>query len=95
MVILTNGQIYVHEIYDYPNVQHTFALWSDEDFACVKNVLVESIPNNQCLIFITKMAFVVVILYSLTEQQILSTKTEMIPKTVFIPGKFTICNFKN
>lgn len=88
MVFLTNGQIYVHEIYDYPNVQHTFVLWSDEDFAFVKNILVENISNDQCLILFTKMSFVIVILYSLTEKKTLSIKKEMIPMTAIIPGNF-------
>jgi len=86
IVFLTNGQIYVHEICKYPYIQHTFILWSDEDFAYVKNVWVECISNDQCLIFFSKMAFILVIVYSLTEKQILSTKKEMIPKTVFISG---------
>lgn len=89
MVFLTNGQIYVHEILDYPHVQRTFVLWSDQDFACVKNILVEIISNDQCLIFITKMAFVIVILYSLTKQQILSKKIKMISQSVFISGNVT------
>lgn len=88
IVSLTNGQIYVHEICNYPHVQHTFILWSAEDFACVNNIRVESISNDQCLIFFTKMSFVLVILYSLTEKQILSLKKEMIPKTALIPGNF-------
>lgn len=86
LVILTNGQIYVHEICNYPHVQNSFILWSDEDFACVKNILVQNISNDQCLILFTKMAFVLVILYSLSEKKILSTKKEMIPKTTIIPG---------
>lgn len=83
---MINGQIYIHEISNYPHVQHTFSLWMDEDFACVKNILVENISDDQCLIFITKMSFVLIILYSLTKKTILSTKKEMIPKTTFIPG---------
>lgn len=86
IVLLTNGQVYVHEICDYPHVQNTFMLWSDEDFAFVKNIWVEKISNNQCLIFITKMSFVLVLLYSLTEKKVVSTIKEMIPKTTFIPG---------
>lgn len=86
MVTLTNGQIYVHEICDYPHVKHTFVLWSDEDFSFVNNVTVETISNDQCLIIFTKMSFVLVILYSLSEKKIVSTKKEMIPKTVFLPG---------
>lgn len=89
-VFLTNGQIYVHEICDYPHVANTFILWSDEDFACVKNICIECISNNQCLIFMTKMAFVLVILYSLAEKHVISIKKEMIPKTMFIPGNL-IC----
>lgn len=87
LVCFTNGQIYVHEICNYPDIQHTFVLWSDEDFACVKNIWVESISNDQCLIFLTKMSFVLIILYSLTEKKIISISKEMIPKTAFIPGK--------
>jgi len=86
VVSLTNGQVYVHEILKYPDVDHTFILWPDEDFACVKNIRVESIPNNKCLIFFTKMSFVLLMLYSLSEKQILSTKKEMIPKTAIIAG---------
>lgn len=88
VVSLTNGQVYVHEILNYPNVHCTFILWPDEDFACVKNMQVKSISNDQCLIFFTKMSFVLVMLYSLSEKQILSTKKEMIPKTAIIPGNF-------
>lgn len=86
IVFLVNGQVYVHEILNYPNIQHTFILWSDEDFSYIKNILVENISDDQCLIFITKMSFVLVILYSLTEKNILSTQKEMIPKTTFISG---------
>lgn len=87
---MTNGQVYVHEILNYPNINNTFILWPDEDFACVKNIQVESISNGQCLIFFTKMSFVLVMLYSLTKKQILSIKKEMIPKTAIITGNF-IC----
>ncbi|XP_025414080.1 uncharacterized protein LOC112686136 isoform X2 [Sipha flava] len=86
LIFLTTGQIYVHEICQYPNVQNTFYLWSDEDCAYVKNIWIECISNNKCLIFLTKMSFVLIILYSLTEKKILSSKKEMIPKTAFIPG---------
>lgn len=88
IVCLTNGQIYVHEICNYPHVQNTFILWSAEDSSCVNNICVENISNDQCLIFFTKMSFVLVILYSLTEKQILSLKKELIPETAFIPGNF-------
>lgn len=85
---MTNGQVFVHEILNYPNINNTFILWPDEDFACVKNIRVESISNDQCLIFFTKMSFVLVMLYSLTKKQILSIKKEMIPKTAIITGNF-------
>lgn len=94
IVFLTNGQVYIHEITDYPHVRHTFILWLDEDFACVRNIWVESISDYQCLIFITKMSFVLVILYSLTENKIISTKKELIPLTTFIPGKSIIFFFR-
>uniref|UniRef100_A0A2S2NXQ7 Transcription factor IIIC 90kDa subunit N-terminal domain-containing protein n=1 Tax=Schizaphis graminum TaxID=13262 RepID=A0A2S2NXQ7_SCHGA len=94
VVSLTNGQVYVHEILNYPIVNNTFILWPDEDFACVKNIRVESISNDECLIFFTKMSFVLMMLYSLTKKQILSTKKEMIPKTAIIPG-FTVVQEKN
>lgn len=90
LIFLTTGQICVHEICQYPNVQNTFYLWSDEDCACVKNIWIECISNDQCLIFITKMSFVLIILYSLPEKKIISLKKEMIPKTAFIPGSFNI-----
>lgn len=90
LIFLTTGQIYVHEICQYPNVQNTFYLWSDEDCAYVKNIWIECVSNNKCLIFLTKMSFVLIILYSLTEKKILSSKKEMIPKTAFIPGNFNI-----
>ncbi|VVC26702.1 Hypothetical protein CINCED_3A017806 [Cinara cedri] len=86
LVFLGNGQVYVYEICNYPHVQNSFSLWLDEDFACVKNILLQNISNNQCLILFTKMAYVVIILYSLTEKKIVSTKREMIPKTAIIPG---------
>lgn len=86
LVFFINGQVYVHEICNYPHILHTFILWSEEDFACVKNIWVQSISNDRCLIFITKMSFVLIILYSLTEKKIMSISKEMIPKTAFIPG---------
>jgi len=92
---LTNGQVYVHEILKYPNIHSTFILWPDEDFACVKNIRVESISNDKCLIFFTKMSFVIVMLYSLSEKQILSTKKEMIPKTAIIAGNIIFCYYVN
>lgn len=94
VVSLANGQVFVHEILNYPNINNTFILWPDEDFACVKNIRVESISNDQCLIIFTKMSFVLVMLYSLTKKQILSIKKEMIPKTAIITG-FTIILEKN
>lgn len=95
VVSLTNGQVYVHEILNYPNVHYTFILWPEKDFACVKNIRVESISNDKCLIFFTKMSFVLVMLYSLSEKQILSTKKEMIPKTAIIPGNLIFCYYLN
>lgn len=41
------------------------------------------------------MSFVLVMLYSLSEKQILSTKKEMIPKTAIIPGNLMFCYYLN
>ncbi|XP_050542115.1 uncharacterized protein LOC126905956 isoform X2 [Daktulosphaira vitifoliae] len=76
MVFLNNGQIYVHEFVDYPNVENTFILWSNEDHV------------------ITKMAFIIFVLYSLTKKEIIKIKKETIKKTLVIPG-FTVLNEKN
>ncbi|XP_050432279.1 uncharacterized protein LOC126840518 isoform X1 [Adelges cooleyi] len=86
LVFLNNGQVYVHEFVVYPTVHRTFVLWSDEDFSIVKHILIEQYPDGQCLILLTKMAFVLIILYSLTEQKIVTIKKEMIQKTSTIPG---------
>lgn len=89
IVFLINGQIYVHEICNYPDIDNTFILWSDEDFACVKNIWIENISNDMCLIFITKMSFLLIILYSLTQKKLLLTKKEIIPMTTFVAGNLT------
>lgn len=90
LVFPDNGQIYVHEICQYPIVQNTFYLWSDDDGACIKHIWIECISNEQCLIFITKMSFVLITLYSLVDKKIVSSKKKMIPKTTFISGNFNI-----
>lgn len=93
MVFLVNGQIYVHEICNYPDIENTFILWSNEDFACVKNIWIENISNDQCLIFVTKMSYLLIILYSLIEKKILSTKKQIIPTTL-IAGNLTYFSYK-